>query len=346
MESCRRRKQALKEKYLKKAQDLISKKKYEKYKVTDVSWSDPLITSTPLITRTRSTLPSSLRLSPHRDISELQRVIEDQNKAMKELKRLLLASVGGEMGTEIETLIRDKVTLESKLNHSITELMEMNEEIEGLTIECDVWKCKVLASRLLIDELREWKGNHYHLSVNTLQTLIDERDQLTNHIKAIHQLVNNISRKLMSTSSTANSTASGIKIATVTPVQLQPIHQGCNVLELAKNTSVAVQMISDKISARHEATPMPSLLSLNTSLTEGEKLAHKLLYPVPKETTPTSRGLPHLSFSEKTLMEQRKHQQARTLPWTDGHHDGNHDIANNNSYYFCNKCYGRAIMII
>lgn len=50
-------------------------------------------------------------------------------------------------------------------------------------------------------------------------------------------------------------------------------------LELAKNTSVAVQMISDKMSARHEATPTlttPSLSSLNTSLTEGEKLAHKV----------------------------------------------------------------------
>lgn len=194
--------------------------------MNDVSWSSPLITSTPLNTRARSTLPSSLSLPPHRDITELQRMIEDQNKTMKELKRLLLASVGGEMGTEIETLIRDKVTLESKLNHSMTELMEMSEEIEGLTIECDVWKCKVLASRLLIDELREWKGNHYHLSVSTLQTLLDERDQLTDYVKAIHRLVNNISRKLISTNSTANSTASGIKIATVTPVQLQPIHQG------------------------------------------------------------------------------------------------------------------------
>lgn len=260
--------------------------------MNDVSWSSPLITSTPLNTRARSTLPPSL--PPHRDITQLQRMIEDQNKTMKELKRLLLASVGGEMGTEIETLIRDKVTLESKLNHSMTELMEMSEEIEGLTIECDVWKCKVLASRLLIDELREWKGNHYHLSVSTLQTLLDERDQLTDYVKAIHRLVNNISGKLISTNSTANSTASGIKIATVTPVQLQPIHQGivccccyllhclflgCNVLELAKNTSIAVQMISDKMSARHEATPTlttPSLSSLNTSLTEGEKLAHKV----------------------------------------------------------------------
>ena len=194
--------------------------------MNDVSWSSPLITSTPLNTRTRSTLPPSLRPTPHRDVTELERMIEHQNKAMKELKRLLLASVGGEIGAEIETLVRDKVTLESKLNHSMTELVELNEEIEGLTIECDVWKCKVLASRLLIDELREWKGSHYHLSVNTLQTLLDERDQLTNYIKAIHQLVNNISRRLISTSSTANSTASGIKIATVSPVQLQPIHQG------------------------------------------------------------------------------------------------------------------------
>ena len=52
-------------------------------------------------------------------------------------------------------------------------------------------------------------------------------------------------------------------------------------IELAKSTSVAMQMISDKICERQEATPIratPTTVYFDTSLTEGEKLAQKVRF--------------------------------------------------------------------
>ena len=52
-------------------------------------------------------------------------------------------------------------------------------------------------------------------------------------------------------------------------------------IELAKSTSVAMQMISDKICERQEATPIrttPTTVYFDTSLTEGEKISSKSMF--------------------------------------------------------------------
>ena len=176
-----------------------------------MSWSMPLTTSTPLNTRRNHSV-----LSPHP-------LLDAQLKINTELKRLLLASVGSELGLEIEGLIRDKVRLEQRLDTSLTQLLETNEEIDSLTVECDVWKSKVLASRLLIDELKEWKQSQYHLTHKAIETMLREREELTSTLKDTHEVVNGIGRLLQSNPVHHHK---GVRVATVSPVQLQPSVQG------------------------------------------------------------------------------------------------------------------------
>lgn len=150
----------------------------------------------------------------------------------KELKRLLLASVGSDLQEQLEELVHDKSSLKYRLDIALNHLIECTEEMDELSVEADVWKSKVLASRVMIDELKTWKGrasSNCYNSHRAIERLLKEREELTHFVASCHSMLLTIGGSLGHHSSTTDTTNYGkLQVATVNPVQLLPNSQGNN----------------------------------------------------------------------------------------------------------------------
>ncbi|GAB6018784.1 hypothetical protein CHUAL_000449 [Chamberlinius hualienensis] len=123
------------------------------------------------------------------------KALEDQLKIQtevnKELKNLLVASVGEDMQAKVQFLTEDKTKLAHDIKTYTDKLMEETEAIEKLSIQCDVWRSKYLASSLIVDELAGWKavlGHHLDEAVDTIKVLLHESEQHRKHQSILNYL--------------------------------------------------------------------------------------------------------------------------------------------------------------
>ena len=139
----------------------------------DASLRSPL-TSTP-VGRT----PVARRTAkPHSDVATQLKV---QIEVNRELKRLLVAAVGNDLQQRFEQIVQEKTSLSRGLDASLKQLADNNEEFDRVSIECDIWRSKYLASRVMIDELASWKAElslQFKESQKALQSLLAERREL------------------------------------------------------------------------------------------------------------------------------------------------------------------------
>lgn len=104
-----------------------------------------------------------------------------QLEVNKELKRLLIASVGSDLQAKLEQLADEKVNVSHKLSSVLQQMRETTEEVDEVAIECDIWRSKFVASRVMIDELASWKAAlsvRLRDSCKALQCLLKEREEL------------------------------------------------------------------------------------------------------------------------------------------------------------------------
>ena len=94
---------------------------------------------------------------PTGGVKEMRSKLEIQREVNKELKRLLVASVGEELQTRFDQLVSERASLSSELDKSVQRLTEGSEQLECVAIQCDVWRSKFIASQLMIDELLNQK---------------------------------------------------------------------------------------------------------------------------------------------------------------------------------------------
>ena len=191
------------------------------------SVSDPLI-STPI----RPLDKYNHRQYSLRNSAAVQ--LKIQTEVNKELKRLLVASVGSDLQLHLERLARERSELVYKLNASIEQLQEDYEEMDAVSIECDIWRSKYLASRVMINELMPLKSkllNESRESQKALQSLLDERDELFEQLKTCSiSLQNTLQHPQLAHSlpplAFSDSTLQS-KVAAVTPVQCDSAHGMC-----------------------------------------------------------------------------------------------------------------------
>ena len=127
--------------------------------------------------------------------SELESKILVQADVNKELKRLLVASIGSDLQHRLNQIAQEKAIASHDLHVSLQQLTENEEEIDRLSIKCDIWRSKFLASRLMIDELAAWKAavsQQLRESQRALQLLLKEHVemkrvvvQFSNHLDEI-----------------------------------------------------------------------------------------------------------------------------------------------------------------
>ena len=114
--------------------------------------------------------------------NELKSMLKVQVNVNKELKRLLIASVGSDFQHQLEQIVHEKAELSCELDAASHQLITGGEEMDRMIIEGDIWRSKFLASRLLIDEFSHWKAElsaQYEESQRALQRMLQEREELS-----------------------------------------------------------------------------------------------------------------------------------------------------------------------
>ncbi|CAG0914135.1 unnamed protein product [Notodromas monacha] len=124
------------------------------------------------------------------ELDELKKELKIQQEINAELKNLLVASIGEDWETRVESLSTDKAILGEYVKKYSDSLTRQTEEKDNISIECDVWKSKFLASSLMVDELARCKAIlvcRCQEAREALQVLDDEHKRFAGEIKQINR---------------------------------------------------------------------------------------------------------------------------------------------------------------
>ncbi|CAH2040409.1 unnamed protein product, partial [Iphiclides podalirius] len=108
----------------------------------------------------------------------LKEQLKQQVQVNKELKTMLVASMGEDLETQVQSLNEDKKHLANALLNSAQHLSTHQEQTEWLAGQCEVWRSKFLASSLMVEELANCKKILNEKAVKLQQSikqLLDER---------------------------------------------------------------------------------------------------------------------------------------------------------------------------
>ncbi|XP_041968627.1 golgin-45 isoform X2 [Aricia agestis] len=114
----------------------------------------------------------------HKENESLKEQLKQQVQVNKELKTMLVASMGEDLEVQVQSLNEDKKHLADALLNSSQHLSTHQEQTEWLAGQCEVWRSKFLASSLMIEELASCKKilNEKTLKLEqAIKQLLDER---------------------------------------------------------------------------------------------------------------------------------------------------------------------------
>ncbi|KAM6950224.1 golgin-45 isoform 1-T2 [Lycodopsis pacificus] len=124
------------------------------------------------------------------DKEGLSNQLRVQTEVNRELKKLLVASVGDDLQYHFERLSREK-------NHLILEnealgrsLAHTAEQLERRSIQCDVWRSKFLASRVMAEELTNARAalqRQTREAQGAIQDLLLEREEFSSDMVLTHR---------------------------------------------------------------------------------------------------------------------------------------------------------------
>lgn len=189
---------------------------------------------TPLVSLPLSTPRHSHKQSasdPHQkaatvDVSELEAQLQIQTDINRELKRLLIASVGSDLELRLQQMAQEKAELCQDLNVSLEQAMSHHEELDQVVIECDIWRSKFIASRVMIDELATWKAElslQLRESRKALQHLMQERGEICRELQEcsahLQKALSELETRTHSLNSYHTMISNSTNIAAVSPVQ-------------------------------------------------------------------------------------------------------------------------------
>ncbi|XP_078608288.1 golgin-45-like [Branchiostoma floridae x Branchiostoma japonicum] len=106
-----------------------------------------------------SEMSGNLTSEINRSTSEVELGI--QSEVNKELKKLLVASVGSDLQYQFERMAREKAQLSVDYDNVVQQHADLSEEVERLSIQCDVWRSKFLGSRTQVSQLIDLRNAIY-----------------------------------------------------------------------------------------------------------------------------------------------------------------------------------------
>lgn len=126
-------------------------------------------------------------------IGGINEQLQIQTQVNVELKKLLVASIGGEdLQYKLERLVNDKQRYEIELSNNGKIIEKLTEDLEQVSIQCDLWRSKFLASRLMNDENSTWRSFLLLLSLqneNVIRNLVQDNGLLNEKLNQALDLI-------------------------------------------------------------------------------------------------------------------------------------------------------------
>uniref|UniRef100_A0A8C7KWA7 Basic leucine zipper nuclear factor 1 n=1 Tax=Oncorhynchus kisutch TaxID=8019 RepID=A0A8C7KWA7_ONCKI len=113
-----------------------------------------------------------------------------QTEVNRELKKLLVASVGDDLQYHFERLAREKNQLILENEALGRSRASTAEQLERMSIQCDVWRSKFLASRVMAEELTNARVSLQHQTreaQSAITDLLSERDEFSRDMMLTHR---------------------------------------------------------------------------------------------------------------------------------------------------------------
>lgn len=124
------------------------------------------------------------------DKEGLSNQLRVQTEVNRELKKLLVASVGDDLQYHFERLSREKNQLILENEALGRSLAHTAEQLERMSIQCDVWRSKFLASRVMAEELTNARAalqRQTREAQGAIQDLLLEREEFSRHMMLTHR---------------------------------------------------------------------------------------------------------------------------------------------------------------
>lgn len=124
------------------------------------------------------------------DKEGLSNQLRVQTEVNRELKKLLVASVGDDLQYQFERLAREKNQLILENEALGRCLSHTAEQLERMSIQCDVWRSKFLASRVMAEELtnaRTALQRQTREAQGAIQDLLLEREEFSREMMQTHR---------------------------------------------------------------------------------------------------------------------------------------------------------------
>ncbi|KAJ8350827.1 hypothetical protein SKAU_G00259570 [Synaphobranchus kaupii] len=124
------------------------------------------------------------------DKEGLSNQLRVQTEVNRELKKLLVASVGDDLQYHFERMAREKNQLILENETLGLNLAHTMEQLERMSIQCDVWRSKFLASRVMAEELTNARvalQRQTREAQSAIQDLLNERDEFSREMVQTHR---------------------------------------------------------------------------------------------------------------------------------------------------------------
>ncbi|KAE8296976.1 Golgin-45 Basic leucine zipper nuclear factor 1 JEM-1 p45 basic leucine-zipper nuclear factor [Larimichthys crocea] len=124
------------------------------------------------------------------DKEGLSNQLRVQTEVNRELKKLLVASVGDDLQYHFERLAREKNQLILENEALGRSLAHTAEQLERMSIQCDVWRSKFLASRVMAEELTNARAalqRQTREAQGAIQDLLLEREEFSRDMLLTHR---------------------------------------------------------------------------------------------------------------------------------------------------------------
>ncbi|CAJ1049854.1 golgin-45 [Xyrichtys novacula] len=124
------------------------------------------------------------------DKEGLSNQLRVQTEVNRELKKLLVASVGDDLQYHFERMSREKNQLILENEALGRCLAHTAEQLERMSIQCDVWRSKFLASRVMAEELTNTRAalqRQTREAQGAIQDLLLEREEFSRNMFLTHR---------------------------------------------------------------------------------------------------------------------------------------------------------------
>ncbi|XP_012871222.1 PREDICTED: golgin-45 [Dipodomys ordii] len=257
------------------------------------------------------------------DKEGLSNQLRVQTEVNRELKKLLVASVGDDLQYHFERLAREKNQLILENEALGRNTAQLSEQLERMSIQCDVWRSKFLASRVMADELTNSRAvlqRQNRDAQSAIQDLLSEREQFRQDMMATQKFLEEL---LVSLQWGREQTYS-------------PSPQPHSTAELAVTSHKLAKAVNSHLLGNVGNNSQKKILStVEFCSTPAEKMAEKVLHILDPVTCVESSPDNPFSDSPNTLLATKKNI-GRFHPYT---------RYENITFNCCNHCQGELIAL-